>query len=107
MSVAVTQTLKLSRENTMYIIAIILGFIGTIITAGGAIAWVCALLDLIATTPMDAFMIMVGGAATEVIAVVMFFAFRPTMADVGSMMGNSLSSMMEGMEKGLNKRDPW
>ena len=107
MSVAAIQTLKLSKENRMYIIAIILGFIGTIITAGGAIAWVCALLDLIATAPMDAFMILVGGAVTEVVAVVMFFAFRPSLADVGSMMGNSLSSMMEGMEKGLNKHDNW
>jgi hypothetical protein len=89
----------------MYAIAIFLSIIGGIITTGGAIAWIAALLDLIATTPWDAFKIVLGGAALEVVAVVMLFAFRPKMEDIGNMMGNALGGMMEGMEKGMNKRN--
>ena len=90
----------------MYAIAILLLIIGGAISLGGTIAWIGALIGLItAITPLAGFGILCGGAALEVIAIVMFFAFRPKMENVGAMMGNALGSMMKGMESSFDELD--
>lgn len=79
----------------MYIIAILLSGIGAVVTAGGAVVWVCTLLGFVTTfTSMQAFGIMCGGAIMEVIAVVIF------MSD-----GNMLGNMMKNIKNTLDNQD--
>ncbi len=90
----------------MYVIALLFLFISGLTILGGTIAWVGTLFELtMAVTSMQAFGIMCGGVVMAVISIIMFFIFPPKMKNTGTMMGNMLGDMMEGMEGSLNDRN--